>query len=143
MKLADSRRGLNIRQRIVLWIGGVTVLAGILYPQFQTNYYAWVNEDNAWVVFYQTNHRMFIADGEFSGMPEGVKKLGIVASYPESPKQLREMNREGFCVDRRDSIRIWNLLVQSLATAAVTLGLMWVLKRDSCGVSASPPRHAD
>lgn len=130
MKWVNSLRQLNIRQRIVLWIGGVALLAGILYPQFQTSYYAWVNGDNGWVVFYQTNHRMFIADGEFSGMPEAVKKYGE-DSYPELPSRYIGEAWRGTCVDRRDSIRIWDLLVQSLATAAVTLGLAWALKRDS------------
>jgi hypothetical protein len=130
MKWVNSLRQLNIRQRIVLWIGGVALLAGLLYPQFQTNYYAWVNGDNAWVLFYKTNRRMFVADGAFSGMPDEMKRRGIL-NCPELPRTFDRDEWAAVYVDKRDSIRIGSFLVQALAVSAVTLGLVWALKRDS------------
>jgi len=131
MNWTNSIRHLNIAQRIVIWLGGVLVLLSVLYPQFQTSYYAWVGGD--WVMFSQANKRMFIADCEPWGMPAGVKSEGL-ASYPELRGTFGGPSWEGTNIDRRDSLKIWHLIVQTLAVAGITAGLAWVLK------SSPPPQ---
>ena len=140
MKLADSIRGFNIRQRAVVWLGGVVLLVVMLYPKMQTTYYGWGvwrssgSTTSSWLILYQTDRRMYIADAAFDGMPEDVKK-GSEASYPEVRHTLHDLIFEGMCVDRRESIKVLNLILEMLVIVLVTAGLAWVLK-------SSPPSQA-
>ena len=134
MDWTELIRGLNIRQRAVVWLGGVVLLLAILYPQFQTTYYIWVNRTAEWQPVFQTNKRMFVLDGNLSGMTIGIKVMGP-SGYPELPKYLRDGSCDNCIVDKRDCIMIWDLILQILAIAAITVGLAWVLK-------SSPPLQA-
>jgi hypothetical protein len=123
MEFVDLIRGLNIRQRTVIWLGGVVLLLAILYPKMQTGYYVWYGND--WHLFCQAEKRMFVADAKFFGMPTEIREQGA-AGYPEIESKLRMW--PPVCVDRQDSIKVWNLALEMLSVLAITVGLAWVLK---------------
>jgi hypothetical protein len=52
--------------RLVLFVGSCLLLALWLYPQIETNYSSWDNEEHRWIPFKTFYHRDFLTNVGFS-----------------------------------------------------------------------------
>jgi hypothetical protein len=114
----------TLKTRLIVFLAGCSLLVMWVFPQVETTYRGWSNEENRWVRVHTSYAHEFVTNvdfGEIPYHPSSWKDELFRAARAQTGYVRPEMNR-------KQGIKWSTQLLQTLIVMGLSSGLLWVTK---------------